>query len=67
VPFSIEQIRAEQAVGIWPTVVRYADANARAMVAWLLFAPLATWLLRSLFLKILSRLPLPRVEPPPAP
>ena len=54
-------------MGIWPTVVRYADANARAMVAWLLFAPLATWLLRALFLRLLARLPLPRVEPPPAP
>ena len=28
---------------------------------------LATWLLRALFLKLLARLPLPRVEPPPAP
>ena len=47
VPFSLEQIQAELAAGIWPTVVRYAGANTRAMVAWLLFAPLATWLLRA--------------------
>ena len=67
VPFSIEQIRAELNVGIWRTVVRYADANARAVVAWLIVAPLATWLLRALFLKMLARLPLPRVEQPPAP
>ena len=67
VPFSIEQIQAELTVGIWPTVVRYADANARAMVAWLIVAPLATWILRALFLKMLARLPLPRVEQPPAP
>jgi uncharacterized protein (DUF2062 family) len=67
VPFSIEQIQAELTGGIWPTVVRYADANARAMVAWLLVAPLATWLLRALFLKMLARLPFPRVEQPPAP
>jgi len=67
VPFSIEQIQAELNVGFWQTVVRYTDANARAMVAWLLVAPLATWLLRAIFLKMLARLPLPRVEPPPAP
>jgi uncharacterized protein (DUF2062 family) len=67
VPFSIEQIQAELNAGIWPTVVHYAGANARAMVAWLLVAPLATWLLRALFLKMLARLPLPRVEQPPAP
>jgi uncharacterized protein (DUF2062 family) len=67
VPFSIDQIRAELAVGVWPTVVHYAGANARAMVAWLLFAPLATWLLRAVFLRLLVRLPLPRVEPPSAP
>jgi uncharacterized protein (DUF2062 family) len=67
VPFSVEQIRAELTVGVWATVVRYAEANTRAMAAWLLFAPLATWLLRALFLKMLARLPLPRVEPPPAP
>ena len=67
VPFSIDQIQAELTVGIWPTVVRYADANARAMVAWLIVAPLATWILRAFFLKMLARLPLPRVEQPPAP
>jgi uncharacterized protein (DUF2062 family) len=67
VPFSIEQIRAEMNVGIWQTVVRYADANARAMVPWLLLAPLATWLLYAVFRRMLARLPLPKVEPPPAP
>ncbi len=67
VPFSIEQIRGEFAVGFWQTVVRYGEANARAMVAWLIVAPLATWLLRALFLKLLARLPLPRAEHPPAP
>jgi branched-subunit amino acid transport protein len=36
-------------------------------VAWLIVAPLATWILRALFLKFLARLPLPRVEQPPAP
>jgi uncharacterized protein (DUF2062 family) len=67
VPFSLEQIRAELQVGIWQTVVRYAEADARAVVAWLIVAPLATWILRALFLKFLARLPLPRVEQPPAP
>jgi uncharacterized protein (DUF2062 family) len=67
VPFSLEQIRAELQVGIWPTVVRYAEADARAVLAWLLVAPLATWILRALFLKLLARLPLPQVEQPPAP
>jgi len=67
VPFSLDQIRAELALGVWPTVVRYADANVRAMVAWLLFAPLVTWILFALFRRLLARLPTPRVEPPPAP
>jgi uncharacterized protein (DUF2062 family) len=67
VPFSIEQIQAELNVGVWPTVAHYADANARAVLAWLLVAPLATWILRALFLKLLARLPLPQVEQPPAP
>lgn len=67
VPFSLEQIQAELQVGIWQTVVRYAEADARAVVAWLLVAPFATWILRALFLKLLARLPLPQVEQPPAP
>ena len=67
VPFSVEQIQRELSVGIWPTVVRYAGANARAMAAWLLLAPLATWLLYVVFLRLLARLPVPRDEAPPAP
>jgi len=67
VPFSIEQIQAELAAGIWPTIVRYAGANARALVAWGLLAPLVTWLLYAVFLRLLARLPVPRVEGPPAP
>ncbi len=67
VTFSFDQIRAEMAVGVWSTIVRYADANARAMVAWLLFAPLATWLLYALFYRLLARLPLPQTGPPPSP
>jgi uncharacterized protein (DUF2062 family) len=68
VPFTLEQIRAELGAGVWPTIVRYADANARALGAWLLVAPLATWLLAFVFRKMLERLPLPRVdEAPPAP
>jgi len=67
VPFSVEQIQKELAVGIWSTVVRYADANARALGAWLLFAPLATWLLYAIFIRLLARLPVPRDEAPPAP
>jgi uncharacterized protein (DUF2062 family) len=68
VPFTLEQIQSELSAGIWPTIVRYADANARALGAWLLLAPLATWLLAIVFRKMLERLPLPRVdEPPPAP
>jgi hypothetical protein len=67
VPFTLDQIRTELAAGVWPTMVRYADANARALAAWLVLAPLATWLLALLFRKMLERLPLPRVdgEPPP--
>ncbi len=67
IPFSLEQIQAELSAGIWPTIVRYADANARAVGAWLLVAPLATWLLRVVFLRLLARLPLPRIAEPPAP
>jgi uncharacterized protein (DUF2062 family) len=67
VPFSLEQIRAELAIGVWATVVRYAEANARALVAWLVVAPLATWLLYALAYRMLARLPLPRQEPPVAP
>lgn len=68
VPFSMEQIRTELSAGIWPTVVRYADANARAVGAWLLVAPLATWLLFAVFQRLLARLPVPRPdEAPPAP
>jgi uncharacterized protein (DUF2062 family) len=68
IPFTLEQIQAELSAGVWPTIVRYADANARALVAWLVLAPLATWLLTLVFRKMLERLPLPRVdEAPPAP
>lgn len=63
VPFSFTQVQAELAAGIWPTVVRYAEANARAMAAWVLVAPLATWLLYLALLPLLSRLPIPRTEP----
>lgn len=67
VSFSVEQIQRELSVGIWPTVVRYAGANVRAMGAWLLVAPIATWLLYVVFLRLLARLPVPRDEAPPAP
>jgi uncharacterized protein (DUF2062 family) len=63
VPFSLTQVKSELAVGIWPTVLKYAEANARAMAAWLLLAPLATWLLYLLLRPLLARLPLPRTEP----
>jgi uncharacterized protein (DUF2062 family) len=63
VPFSLGQVQAEMAAGIWPTVLKYAEANARAMAAWLLLAPLATWLLYLALRPLLSRLPIPRTEP----
>jgi len=63
VPFSFTQVQAELAVGIWPTVLKYAEANARAMVAWLLVAPFATGLLYLALRPLLSRLPIPRTEP----
>jgi uncharacterized protein (DUF2062 family) len=67
VPFSLDQIEAELAAGVWPTVVKYAGANARAVVAWLVVAPLATFLLYRIFLPLLARLPIPRTEgAPPA-
>ena len=63
VPFSLGQVQAEMAAGIWPTVLKYAEANARAMAAWLLVAPLATWILYLVLRPLLSRLPIPRTEP----
>jgi uncharacterized protein (DUF2062 family) len=63
VPFSFTQVQAELAAGIWPTVLRYAEANARAMAAWILVAPLATWLLYLALRPLLSRLPIPRTQP----
>ncbi len=62
VPFTLDQIRAELAAGVWPTVVKYAEANVRALVAWLLAAPPATYLLYRLFLPLLARLPIPAAE-----
>jgi uncharacterized protein (DUF2062 family) len=71
VPFSLGQVQAEMAAGIWATVLRYSEANARAMAAWLLLAPLATWILYLALRPLLSRLPIPRTEPsviqPPGP
>jgi uncharacterized protein (DUF2062 family) len=64
VSFSLAQIQAELAAGVWPTVVKYAGANVRAVVAWLVLAPLATWLLYLLLRPLLARLPIPRAEPP---
>ena len=67
VRFTVEQVRTELTAGIWPTVVRYADANTRALGAWILIAPLFTWLLFAVFVRLLARLPVPRrdEEPPP--
>jgi uncharacterized protein (DUF2062 family) len=59
VPFSLAQVKAEMAAGVWATVVKYAEANARAMAAWILVAPLATWLLYLLLRPLLSRIPIP--------
>jgi len=62
IPFSLPQVKAELAVGIWPTVLKYADANARAMVAWVALAPFATWILFLLLRPLLAKLPLDRIE-----
>jgi len=43
--------------------VKYAEANARAMVAWVALAPLATWILFLVLRPVLARLPIPRSEP----
>jgi hypothetical protein len=43
--------------------VKYAEANARAMVAWVALAPLATWLLFLVLRPLLAKLPIPRSEP----
>lgn len=59
VPFTLDQIRAELALGVGATVLRYLDANLRALLAWALVAPVATWLLALGLRPALSRLPLP--------
>jgi uncharacterized protein (DUF2062 family) len=59
VSFSLEQVRAELQAGIWPTVVRYWDANLRALGAWALVAPIATFLLFAALRAVLRRLPIP--------
>jgi len=62
VPFSLPQVKAELAVGVWPTVVKYAEANVRAMVAWIVVAPIATWILYLALRPLLARLPIARIE-----
>jgi uncharacterized protein (DUF2062 family) len=64
--FSLAQLRAEMAEGLWATVVRYAEANLRALVAWGIVAVPATLLLAFLLRPPLARLPLPRDPEPPA-
>ena len=60
VPFTLDQIRAELALGVWATVQRYLDANLRALAAWAIVAPPATWLLALGLRPALARLPIPR-------
>jgi len=67
VSFSVAQVKAELAAGIWPTMVKYWDANLRAIGAWALVAPLATVLLVALLRPLLARLPMPRGGAPGAP
>jgi uncharacterized protein (DUF2062 family) len=59
VSFSLEQVRAELQAGIWPTVVRYWDANLRALGAWALVAPIAIFVLFAALRAVLRRLPIP--------
>jgi uncharacterized protein (DUF2062 family) len=66
VSLSIAQIRAEMAEGLWATVLRYSEANLRALVAWAVLAVPATLLLAFLLRPLLARLPLPRDPGPPA-
>jgi uncharacterized protein (DUF2062 family) len=60
IPFTYEQIQAELRAGVWATVVRYAEANARALVAWAVVAPIAVFVLHRVLVPVLSRLPIPR-------
>lgn len=67
VSFSLETLRAELALSIPDTVMRYAGANLRALLAWGIVAVPGTlglaWALRP----VLARLPIPRDaerEPP---
>jgi uncharacterized protein (DUF2062 family) len=66
VSFSLQQVRAELEAGVWPTVVRYWDANLRAVGAWALVAPAATFLLFVALRAVLRRLPLPKGPAPEA-
>jgi uncharacterized protein (DUF2062 family) len=67
VTFSLAQLRAEMALGLWATVVRYAEADLRAVVAWAIVAVPTTLLLAFLLRPLLARLPLPRDPEPPPP
>jgi uncharacterized protein (DUF2062 family) len=67
VSFSLAQIRAELEAGAWATVVRYWDANLRAVGAWALAAPLAAGALFLVLRALLRRLPLPLAPAPAAP
>jgi uncharacterized protein (DUF2062 family) len=67
VSFSLAQVRAELEAGVWATVVRYWDANLRAVGAWALAAPLAAAALFLVLRALLRRLPLPIAPAPAAP
>jgi uncharacterized protein (DUF2062 family) len=66
VSFSVAQVRAELAADAWPTIVKYWDANLRAVGAWALVAPLAVALVFALLRPLLARLPVAR-DATPAP
>ena len=63
VSFSASQVMAELQAGIWPTIVKYWEANLRAVGAWALVAPVAGLVLYAVLKLLLLQLPLPRVEP----
>ena len=64
VTFTLSDLQAGLAADLPGTVARYAGANLRAVVAWVVVAPPAFALTFLALRALLSRLPLPAAAPP---
>ncbi len=57
---SVSQLQSELSADLWATISRYSMANARAVGAWALVAPLAVGLVFIVLRAVLARVPMPR-------